>query len=173
MVTGNMPPGNLPPGGPPLAQRRRGVTCDMVSLPSARLADIGGLLDVLDAFCKQAGIGEQDQFDLRLVVEEVCANVMMHGYAKQAPGPLEVSFCADHEQVTITISDRAAPFNPDEAPPPDLAMPADQREVGGLGWHLVRQIVDQLAYRYDPADGNVVTLVKRLAQGSTPATEAQ
>jgi serine/threonine-protein kinase RsbW len=154
MATGNMP----------LAQRRHGLTCDMVSLPSARLTDIGELLDAFDAFCKRAGIQGDDQFDLRLAVEEVCANVMMHGYAMQAPGPLEASFCADAEQATITISDRAAPFNPDEAPPPKLEIPADEREIGGLGWHLVRQVIDQLSYRYDPAYGNVVTFVKRLAQ---------
>ncbi len=146
----------------PTARRRNALTCDMVSLPSAHLADIAELLDFVDAFCEQAAIGEQDQFDLRLAVEEVCANVMMHGYAERAPGPLEISFCSDGEQATVTISDRAAPFDPDLAPPPDLASSAEERRVGGLGWHLVRLIVDQVHYRYDPTYGNTVTLVKRL-----------
>jgi serine/threonine-protein kinase RsbW len=99
---------------------------------------------------------------LQLAVEEVCANVMMHGYADRAPGPLEVSFCSDGEQVTVTISDRAGPFNPDFAPPPDLQSSPEERQIGGLGWHLVRRVVDDVYYRYDPTYGNTVTLVKRL-----------
>jgi serine/threonine-protein kinase RsbW len=146
----------------PTARRRNALTCDMVSLPSARLAYIGELLDFVAAFCEQASISEQDQFDLQLAIEEVCANVMMHGYADRAPGPLEVSFCADAEQATVTISDRAEPFNPDFAPPPDLEASAEERRIGGLGWHLVRKVVDDLFYRYDPTYGNTVTLVKRL-----------
>jgi anti-sigma regulatory factor (Ser/Thr protein kinase) len=141
----------------------------MVSLPSARLIHIGELLDFVDAFCAQAKIGSQDQFDLRLAVEEVTANVMMHGYEERSPGPLEIAFCADGEQVTVTISDRAAPFDPEQAPPPDLLAPPEERPVGGLGWHLVRQIVDQVVYRYDPTFGNTVTLVKRLNAGMNPA----
>ena len=46
-------------------QRRRGLTCDMVSLPSARLTDLSALLDFVDAFCEQAGIDSDDHFDLR------------------------------------------------------------------------------------------------------------
>ena len=94
------------------SRRRRGLTCDMVSLPSARLDHIGELLDFVDAFCEQAGIGEQDQFDLRLAIEEVCANVMMHGYGERRPGPLEIAFCADNEVVSITVTDRALTVRP-------------------------------------------------------------
>ena len=147
------------------AQRRRGLTCDMVSLPSARLADLSELLEFVDAFCEQAGISAEDQFDLRLAVEEVCANVMMHGYANRAPGPLEVSFCSDGQQVAVTISDRASEFDPDLVPAPDLLLPAGDREPGGFGWHLVRSIMDGVHYRYDATHGNTVTLIKQLQPG--------
>ena len=147
----------------PTPRRRESLTCDMVSLPSARLEHIGELLDFVDSFCEQAEIGPEDQFDLRLAIEEVATNVMMHGYGKRAPGPLEIALCADGEQVTVTISDRAAPFDPDEAPQPDLGAPAEERQIGGLGWHLVKKIVDDLTYRYDATYGNTVTLVKLLA----------
>ncbi len=154
-----------------VARRRQSFTCDMVSLPSARLADIGALLDFVDAFCTQAGIGAEDRFDLQLAVEEVAANVMMHGYADRAPGPLEIAVCADGDQATITISDRAAAFDPEHAPEPDLNAGPEERQIGGLGWHLVKKIVDRLDYRYDPTYGNTVTLVKRLtpkANGKRP-----
>ncbi len=148
------------------AQRRRGLTCDMVSLPSAHLADLSELLNFVDTFCEQANINAGDHFDLRLAVEEVCANVMMHGYANRAPGPLEISFCSDGQQAAITISDRAQEFDPEHAPPPDLLLPVGEREPGGLGWHLVRSIMDQVLYRYDATFGNTVTLIKHLHPGN-------
>ncbi len=148
------------------ARRGGGPTCDVIGLPSARPEDIGALLDCVDAFCLHAGISEGDAFDLRLAIEEVCTNVMMHGYTQQRPGPLEVSLCADDENVTVVISDRAEPFDPGAAPVPDLETPAEQRQVGGLGWHLVRKIVDRIVYRYDVTDGNTVTLIKRLRMQS-------
>ena len=76
---------------------------------------------------------------------------MMHGYTDRAPGPLEVSFSADGEQATIIVSDRAEPFNPEHAPPPDLEASIEDRPIGGLGWHLVRRIVDEVFYpvRFD------------------------
>lgn len=144
------------------ARRGGKPTCDVIGLPSARPEDIGALLDCMDAFFLHAGISDSDAFDLRLAIEEVCTNVMMHGYTQQRPGPLEVSLCADDEAVTVVISDRAEPFDPEAAPMPDLEAPPEQRQVGGLGWHLVRRIVDQVVYRYDVTDGNTVTLIKRL-----------
>ena len=146
------------------SRRRQGLTCDMVCLPSARLAHIGELLDFVDAFCEQAAISALDQFALRLAVEEVSANVMMHGYTDKTPGPLEMAVCADADMVSVTISDRADPFDPQLAPPPDLDAPAEDRRIGGLGWHLVRQVMDEVSYRYDPTYGNIVTLTKRLGE---------
>lgn len=144
------------------AQRGGTPTCDLFALPSARPKDIGDLLDFVDAFCRQADISDNDAFDLRLAIEEVCTNVMMHGYTQQRPGPLEVSLCADSDSVVIAVMDRAEPFDPEHAPRPDLEASPEQRQVGGLGWHLVRRVVDQIIYRYDVTYGNTVTLVKRL-----------
>lgn len=144
----------------------RGPICDVLGLPSARPEDIGALLDCVDAFFLRAGITDSDAFDLRLAIEEVCTNVMVHGYAQQQPGPLEISLCADCEMVAVVIMDRAQPFDPGAAPAPDLQASPEQRQVGGLGWHLVREVVDQIVYRYDVTHGNTVTLIKRLGMRS-------
>jgi hypothetical protein len=52
-------------------------------------------------------------------------------------------------------------LDPADAPAPDLASPLEERDPGGLGWHLVRQLVDGLEYRAAPAGGNTYTLVKQ------------
>ena len=60
-------------------------------------------------------------------------------------------------RLLVTLSDDARPFNPLSAPAPDLSPDADEREIGGLGIHLCREMFDQLTY--ERCDGrNVVTL---------------
>ena len=54
-----MPTGTTPSGTPSSSRRRNGLTCDMISLPSAHLADIGALLDFVDAFCRKPVSGRR------------------------------------------------------------------------------------------------------------------
>ena len=98
---------------------------------------------------------------MKLVVDEACSNLVMHGYRDGRPGPIGVTFDRNGEEIVITITDRAPPFHPDDAPLPKLDVPAIERRPGGLGWHLIRQIADRIDYESDPEKGNRLTLVKR------------
>ena len=124
------------------------------------MADLGMLLDFTEAFCLQSGIDADDRFALKLAIEEVSTNIMLHGYGQRKPGPIELQLCADDEAVSVRIIDRAQPFDPVAAPTPDLHAGWEDRPEGGLGWHLVRELMNSVAYHYDPSLGNVVDLVR-------------
>jgi serine/threonine-protein kinase RsbW len=111
--------------------------------------------------CRGAGADESVCFDLKLVVDEACSNLVMHGYDGLEPGPIGVSFAVDGDEIVITITDRAPPFDPRDAPIPNLDAPASERRPGGLGWHLIRELVDRIEYESDADRGNRLTLVKR------------
>jgi anti-sigma regulatory factor (Ser/Thr protein kinase) len=68
-----------------------------------------------------------------------------------------------HDQVLeVAIVDDAAAFNPLEARPPDTASGLDERPIGGLGIHVVRKLMDEMAY--ERREGrNRLTLRKRIA----------
>jgi anti-sigma regulatory factor (Ser/Thr protein kinase) len=100
-------------------------------------------------------------FALRLAVEEVCLNLMHYGYADGRSGPITVEFQFDDGAVTLTVIDRAPPFPPDAAPEPQVDADVTTRSVGGLGWHLVKRMIDEISYCSDPRGGNRLTLVKR------------
>jgi anti-sigma regulatory factor (Ser/Thr protein kinase) len=68
----------------------------------------------------------------------------------------------------VTITDRAPPFDPKDAPMPRLDAPANERRPGGLGWHLIRELVDRIDYESDEARGNRLTLVKRFVPRENP-----
>jgi serine/threonine-protein kinase RsbW len=133
----------------------------------ARLERLHALLGWVEAACAAAGLGEDVAFPLQLAVEEVAANVINHGYAGgapgSAPGPLRLAFHADDRQAAVVVEDEAPAFDPADAPAPDLDGSWEERRVGGLGWHLVYQMVDEVRYEALPGRGNRITLVKHRA----------
>lgn len=128
----------------------------------ARLENLANLLNFVEDACRQFGIDRAICIDIKLAVEEACVNLINHGYAQGEPGPIRLTFQSDAHQVVINIGDHAPPFPPEQAPPPDLHSEWWERQMGGLGWHLIRQMVDEISYRSDPENGNLLTLIKRL-----------
>ena len=128
------------------------------------MADLPALLAFVDAACDALAADGDARFAVRLAVEEVFTNILAHGY--RGNGPVEVAVDGgasgrSRRCVRVRLSDQAPPFDPADAPAPDLASPLEERDPGGLGWHLVRQLVDGLEYRAAPAGGNTYTLVKQ------------
>ena len=136
-----------------------------LALPG-ELANLPGLVSFVLAACERAGCGPEATFAVRLAVEEVFTNIAGYGYAGGPPGPVTVSIGREPAGLVVTIEDRARPFDPEDAPPPDLDSPWEDRRVGGLGWHLIRELMDDV--RYERADGvNRLTLVKALPDPET------
>ncbi|MDB4883111.1 MAG: ATP-binding protein [Gemmatimonadetes bacterium] len=125
------------------------------------------LLAFVDRACARAGLDQEVLFDVRLAVEEVVTNVIEHGYRGMATGPVTVRFRRDPRQVVVTVEDLARPFDPALVARPDRTAPLEQRPIGGLGWHLVRQVMDDVRHEqlttHGTSHGNRVTLVKRLS----------
>lgn len=121
-------------------------------------------LAFIDDVCSRIVADDGTKYALRLAVEEVCTNLIDYGYRGRPAGPIEVIAHDERDRVTLEIRDRAPPFDPQSAPPPDLTSDVEHRKPGGLGWHLVKKVVDEIRYVPDTASGNVLTLVKRKAQ---------
>lgn len=127
----------------------------------ARLENLPALLHFISGACERAGATAGDEFAVKLAVEEACVNVITHGYAGREPGPISLTFSSEPERFVVTIADSAAPFEPDSLPEPDLKAGWNEREIGGLGWWLIRKMVDGVEYESRPGSGNRLTLVKR------------
>ena len=73
----------------------------------------------------------------------------------------EITLTSEADVLRIEVTDDGRPFDPlNEAPEPDLDASVDDRQVGGLGIHLVRTMVDEMSYRREQ-DKNHLTLVAR------------
>lgn len=83
---------------------------------------------------------------LILAVDEVCANLIEHANSADASTLAWITVRGPGVDAVIEIEDEGPAFHPDDAPPPDLTGSWESRRVGGLGWFLVKQMVDVLSY---------------------------
>lgn len=122
-------------------------------------------VDKLAAFVES--IAEQFQLDpsltmsLNLAIEETVVNIMKYAYPEGTVGTIELRADIDGDNLSFTISDSGAPFDPTQASEPDITLDAEHRSIGGLGIMLTRNIMDTMEYHH--ADGcNILTLNKKI-----------
>ena len=127
----------------------------------ARVESLASVRAFVEDACRRAGADAASCFDLKLAVDEACANIIAHGYAGRPGGSIRIACAADDAAVRVTIVDRGRAFSPSELPEADVSSGWKERPLGGLGWHLIRQSVDEIDYAPDPAAGNRLTLTKR------------
>ena len=127
----------------------------------ARLENLPRLLAAAEEASVAAGLDEAGRFDVHLAIEELCMNVIKHGYRGLPPGELTLGFDVGDAGLTVTVADRAPLFDPAGAPAPDLESSWSDRRIGGLGVHMVRQVMDAVRHEPRPGGGNVVTIEKR------------
>lgn len=104
------------------------------------------------------GVPETLHVKLDLVVEELVVNIASYAYPDGA-GDVEVE-CARQsvpmgntgdagagEYFCVYLRDWGLAFDPLQGPPPDVKAAMDERDVGGLGVYLVREMADVCRYQ--------------------------
>jgi serine/threonine-protein kinase RsbW len=116
---------------------------------------------------EKAGFDENEVMKLSLAVDEACANVIEHAYGGEpAQGAVRVRVNYDAEQVTIEVVDTGKGFDPSQLPIKDVEQLMRERRSGGLGWRLIRSIMDEVQYQIVPGEKNELRMVKRIRKPS-------
>lgn len=107
---------------------------------------------------------EEVLYSIDLAVEEAAANIVRHAYPADAVGKMLVRVEMLDIEVRITLTDWGIPLNPDDVKPFDINAPVETRIRGGLGLHLIRSLMDEVARKTasGPGGPNTFTLVKRI-----------
>ncbi len=100
-------------------------------------------------------------YAVNLALDELVTNVILHGYDDTSNQVVEVRLTVREGIITAEVEDGGRPFNPLDAPTPDLNAALDERELGGLGIHLVKSLMDRVEYRRE-GEKNVLTVRKRI-----------
>jgi serine/threonine-protein kinase RsbW len=120
---------------------------------------------VLDA-AAQAGIEPRSAYRLRLAVDEVATNIIVHGHEEgRREGTVEVRAEADDHCLTVALEDRGPAYDPlARAEPENLDRPLEEREPGGLGVFLAIRGVDEFRYeRVGDRNRNIFVMRRRSA----------
>ena len=119
------------------------------------------LAEFVDIVCETVGFDMGTAMKMNLAIEEAVVNVMNYAYPAGVKGTVNIDVKASAEWVKFIISDSGAPFDPTAKAEVDTTLSAEERGIGGLGIHLIRQIMDSI--NYEREDGrNVLTLIKKL-----------
>ncbi len=112
----------------------------------ATLESLGLARDFVREQAARAGLDPDLCGRLDLVVEELLVNVGSYAYP-EGGGDLEVDCVLEADQFCLVLRDWGVAFDPLATDAPDLDAGLDDREPGGLGIFLVRELADHCAYR--------------------------
>ena len=115
----------------------------------------------IDDIIEKLKINRSLAMKLNLALEEAVVNVMEYAYMPKTEGDIEVSAHVDETQIKFIITDYGMAFDPTLKNEVDTTLTVEDRPIGGLGIHLVRQYMDSI--NYERADNkNILTLIKHI-----------
>lgn len=127
-----------------------------------QIAQLEILANTLDNISEEWGIPMNTSLSLNLVLEELVTNIIFYGYDDKEEHQISIHLSYIDRTFQIIIEDDAREFNPLTKAEPDLDADIENRSIGGLGIHFVRQIMDSFTY-VRKENKNIVTLTKNIA----------
>lgn len=127
-----------------------------VSAKANRLRLIRNAVRETSEFC---GFSKTDVGDIVLAVDEACQNVIRHAYGGECDGDISIELRQRTDAMIVMIRDFADPVDISKVKPRDL----DDIRPGGLGTHLIQEVMDEVDFLPPPIDGgNLLRLVKKI-----------
>jgi sigma-B regulation protein RsbU (phosphoserine phosphatase) len=126
-----------------------------------QLTEIDRFKESFNAFSEENEIPTPIRRELKMVFDELLNNVVSYAYQDDHEHEIEVRVEVAGERIVVSIADDGIPFNPFDAAKPDTSLALEERAIGGLGIHLVLNVMDKVAYQRR-TDKNVLNMVKKL-----------
>ena len=92
--------------------------------------------------------------------EELFVNVASYAY-KEKEGFCDLDLIIETDKVIMSISDNGQKFDPFEKKDPNINVPLEERNIGGLGIFMVKKLMDEVSYKYEN-NQNIVVVSKKL-----------
>lgn len=126
-----------------------------------KMSEIGRVIKAFESYSEKSGIPVPIVMKFNLVFDDLLNNIV--SYAYPAGGEHEIKIHAEKsgDSVLLIVEDDGIPFNPFARSEADTSQSLEDREIGGLGIHLIRNIMDEASYERRN-DHNIVNLIKKL-----------
>lgn len=125
------------------------------------LSEISRLNEFIEQIGDEFSLTADVVFNLNLVLEEAVVNIINYAYPKEEHESIYLSAKMQEGSIIFVLSDSGKEFDPTMAPDADVTLSAEDRQIGGLGIFLIRQIMNEV--KYERIEGkNILTLQKKL-----------
>lgn len=125
------------------------------------ISEITRLYEFIEELGNDFSLAPDIVFNLNLVLEEAVVNIINYAYPKEEHQSIYLSARMHEGSIVLVLTDTGKEFDPTAAPEADVTLSADDRQIGGLGIFLIRQIMNEV--KYERIEGkNVLTLEKKL-----------
>jgi serine/threonine-protein kinase RsbW len=140
----------------------------------SELGELTRLERFLADMAQRVGLDERTVYLLNLACDELVTNIMMHGYDSESTGSCPITLDVKYAdgKLVLRLADEGRAFDPLSRPAPDVTLDVEERGIGGLGIHFVRQVMDDVSYER-VGERNVLTMRKRWIDGITEAEESK
>lgn len=130
------------------------------------LGEIDRCLTALQEICQRFELSPEIQNNFSVVLDDLLNNVISYAYDDEGEHVIDVVLSTDGQRFIVSVSDEGTEFDPFMRKEPDTDSDIEEREIGGLGIHLIRNLMDDYSYRR-VGGKNVTTLMKRFAGNTT------
>ena len=118
--------------------------------------------EIAEAWLQKQPIAPEALFLVSLAIEEIVTNCIKYGYDDTGEHIIDFVLSVADEKLTMVVVDDGHAFDPLAAPPPEVSREIEDRPIGGLGIHLLRELADNVIY--ERRDGtNRLTLTMRIS----------
>ena len=125
------------------------------------ISEISKLATFIGELSEELNFTPELNFNLNLVLEEAVSNVILYAYSKEVQKEINLLANISDNNLIFVLTDSGKEFDPTKVPDADVTLSAEEREIGGLGIFLIRQIMNTVEYQR--IDGkNVLTMRKQL-----------
>jgi serine/threonine-protein kinase RsbW len=130
---------------------------------SGRFESLAGIRKFVSEAASNAGFNDKDIYAVELAVDEACSNIIEHAYGGEGKGEI-ICTCNDiNNGLEIILRDDGKRFDPEGVSPPDFSVELDKLEPHGAGLYLIRNMMDDVDFKFSKDAGNELRMVKRKA----------
>jgi serine/threonine-protein kinase RsbW len=126
------------------------------------LTELDTLFKILENYGQSLGLSKKCMFEINLCAEELFTNIISYGFKDNLEHLVKVNLECKNDELVLCIEDEGIPFNPVEKESPELPCDIECRKIGGLGIHLIKNLMDDICYERCEG-GNKLTLKKCIA----------
>jgi sigma-B regulation protein RsbU (phosphoserine phosphatase) len=119
------------------------------------------LSDFLDQVAQETGLTPEVAVSINLALEEAVVNIINYAYPEGVAGTMEIDVSEKERVLTFTLIDSGKAFDPTARGEVDITAGVEDRPIGGLGIHLIRTIMDTVAYERKEGK-NILTMNKSI-----------